>query len=144
MKTILVLAFTCLLPLSLPCRAQDRNAPPVVAKGFLAFQKNGPLAALDAWLAGSARETDDDFQDQVAARMNRIQGFFGRTVGFETIRVVNLSPSTQRVYAAVKFEKGVAWMSFDCFKPDKEWIITRFDFQTNANIVLPPNILGGQ
>ena len=35
-------------------------------------------------------------------------------------------------------------MSFDCYKADKEWIIVRFDFQTNANIILPPNILGGK
>jgi hypothetical protein len=44
----------------------------------------------------------------------------------------------------VKFEKGVAWMGFDCFLPDKEWIVTRFEFNTNASLVLPPNILGGQ
>lgn len=144
MKTIRAVALACLLSISVPGLAQDKNIPPVVAKGFLAFQKNGSLAAIDAWLAGSARETDDDFQDQVAARMNRVQGFFGRPMGFETIRVVPLSPSTQRVYVAAKFEKGVAWMSFNCFKPDKEWIITRLDFQTNANVVLPPNILGGQ
>ena len=45
-----------------------------VANGFQAFQKNGSLSALDIWLAGSARETDDNYQDQVVARINRISG----------------------------------------------------------------------
>jgi hypothetical protein len=57
---------------------------------------------------------------------------------------VQFSKSTQRIYVAAKFEKGVAWMSFDCFKSEKDWIITRLDFETNANLILPANILGGQ
>jgi hypothetical protein len=144
MKTLLVLALTCALSFSATALAQDKSVPPVVAKGFQTFQKDGPLAAIDVWMAGSVRETDDDFQDQAVARLNRIRELFGRMIGFEPIRTVNLSASTQRVYTAVKFEKGVAWMSFDCYKPDKEWIVVRFDFQTNANVILPPNILGGQ
>jgi hypothetical protein len=144
MKTIPMLALACALSLSASCFAEEKGPPPLVAKGFQAFQQNGLLAALDIWLAGSARESDDNFQDLVVAKINRTQGLFGKMSGFETIRVVSLSPSTLRLYVAVKFEKGVAWMSFDCFKTDKDWIIVRFDFQTNANIILPPNILGGQ
>ena len=99
---------------------------------------------MNTWLAGSARESDDESEDQASTRLERIQGALGRFVDFETVRVVNLSPSTKRVYIAVKYEKGAAWMSFDCFKADKEWIVMRLDFQTNANLILPPNILGGQ
>jgi len=53
--------------------------------------KNGNLAAIDAWLAGSARETDDGLQDEAAARMGRIQSLFGRMLGYEVIRAVALS-----------------------------------------------------
>jgi len=144
MTKLPLLALICLLWLPGAIYAQDNNALPIVANGFLAFQKNGQLAAIDTWLAGSPRETDDDFQDQVAAKMNRVQRFLGRNVGFETVHAVSLSKSTQRIYVAVKFEKGVAWMSFDCFKSEKDWILTRLNFETNANLILPANILGGQ
>jgi hypothetical protein len=59
--------------------------------------------------------------------------------------VAPLSASTRRVYAAMKFEKGVAWMFFDCYQTGGSgWIITTLDFYTKANIILPPNLLGEQ
>jgi hypothetical protein len=144
MNKLLPFVFICLMTPCTPILAEDNDALSIVASGFAAFQKNGQLAAIDSWLAGSARETDDDFQDQVAARMNRVQRFLGRNVGFETVRAVRLTLSTERIYVAVKFEKGAAWMSFDCFKSEKNWIITRLAFETNATLILPANILGGQ
>jgi hypothetical protein len=125
-------------------RLNPLYVPPVVATGFTQFAKSGTLAAIDTWLAGSARETDDDYQDAVRARLERVRGHYGQALGFEIIRSVSLSISTLRCYVAVKFEKGVGWMSFDCYKPADTWIVTRIDFQTNANVIIPPNILGGQ
>lgn len=143
MKTLCSPILIACLLLAAEAYAVDDNVPPIVAKGFVEFQKNGTLAAMGVWLDGSARDNDDD-QDRATARMNSLQGLFGRMLGYELIRVVPLSPSTKRVYAAVKFEKGVAWMSFDCYKAEKDWIVSRFDSGTNANQILPPNILGGQ
>jgi hypothetical protein len=120
------------------------DLPPVILNGFTQFAKSGTLAAVDAWLAGSARENDDDYQDAVRARLDRVRGRYGQYLGFEVVRGVVLSRSTNRYYLAVKFEKGIGWMSFDCYRPAETWIVTRFDFQTNANLVFPPNILGGQ
>ncbi len=140
----LSLVFLLSLFLAGPAFSEDPNAvPPIVAKGFEEFQRNGTLAAMNVWMAGSARETDAE-QGQAVAKLNGVQGVFGRMVGYEIVRSVPLSPSTRRVYAAVKFEKGVAWISFDCYHTGADWIISRFDFATNANVVLPPSILGGQ
>lgn len=139
-------ALACLpwLLVTFPALGDDTSAvPPIVGKGFEQFQRNGTLAATSTWLEGSSRANDDD-QDRATAKLNAMQGIYGRMIGYELVRTVSLSPSTERVYAAVKFEKGVAWMSFDCYRPDSQWIVSRFDFGTNANLILPPNILGGQ
>jgi hypothetical protein len=147
MKALLpLLSFLLLSLLATPAFSQEQISvvpPPLVGQGFAEFQKNGTLAAMSVWLAGSAKENDED-QDRAVAKMNSVQGAFGRMTGYEVVRVVFLSPSTQRVYTAVKYEKSVAWMSFDCYRPGKDWIISRFDYATNANLVLPPSILGGQ
>ncbi len=150
MKSLLASLLASLLIVA-PGFAQERdvpgfvsNVPGIVSKGFDTYRRDGALAAVNVWFTGSVRENDDSSQDDAVSRLDRVQGVLGRVYGFEPVRTVTLSRSTRRVYVAVKFEKGVAWMSFDCYLPDKEWIITRFDFNTNANIVLPPNILGGQ
>lgn len=115
-----------------------------MAKGFATYQKDGALAAVNAWFTGSARESDGGIQDDAVARLGRVQGWLGPMTGYELIRSVTLSRSTRRVYMVVKFEKGVAWMAFDCYLPEKDWIVTRFEFNTHATQILPPNILGGQ
>lgn len=122
---------------------QAVNVPPIVARGFDELKTNGSLAAMAVWMAGSSREFDQD-QEVATGRLNQIQGRRGRMLGHEIVRVVPLSPSTARVYAVVKYEKGIAWMSFDCYLAEKDWIIDRFDFSTNANQILPPNILSGK
>ncbi|MES2570142.1 MAG: hypothetical protein V4710_08810 [Verrucomicrobiota bacterium] len=142
MKSVLLLLLLALLSTASP--AAEDDVPEIVAKGFGEYQKHGALAAFNSWLSGSAIESDDNIQDQITARMSRVQAAFGRMIGYELIRTVTLSPSTRRVYAVAKFEKGAAWMSFDCYRPGRDWIIPRLDFNTNANLILPPNLLGGQ
>ncbi|HEV7403769.1 MAG TPA: hypothetical protein VGO11_12610 [Chthoniobacteraceae bacterium] len=139
-----LLCLVAVLSLSMTVVAQEGNIPPIVARGFATYQRDGALAAVNSWFTGSARESDGGLQDDAVARLGRVQGWLGKMTGYESIRTVVLSKSTRRVYLVVKFEKGVAWMAFDCYQPDKEWIVTRFEFNTNAGQVLPPNILGGQ
>lgn len=141
---LLLLCLAAILCHSGPALAQENNIPPIVARGFAAYQRDGALAAVNSWFTGSAREADGGLQDDAVARLGRVQGWLGKMSGYESIRTVVLSKSTRRVYIVVKFEKGVAWMAFDCYLPEKEWIVTRFEFNTNASQVLPPNILGGQ
>ena len=118
--------------------------PGVVVKGFEIYQRDGVLAAVNSWFAGSARENDGGLQDEAVARLERVGSWLGSMFDYELVRNVPLSASTRRVYLAVKYQKGVAWMWFDCYRPGDQWIVTRFDFSTNANNILPPNILGGQ
>ena len=144
MKATLPLILIALLLTLTTVHAQDRApVPPIVGQGFDQLRSNGSLAAMTAWFAGSAKENDAD-QDRAAANLNNAQSYYGRYIGYEVLRSVPLTGSTERVYAAVKFEKGVAWIAFDCYRPDKSWIVVRFDFASNANLIVPPNILGGQ
>lgn len=144
MRPTIALSLCLFLILAISAQAADGRLPEVVAHGFDMFQKNGTLAAISAWLDGSARETDEPFQDEAAARMNQAQADLGQMIGYDVVRVVILSNTTQRDYVVMKFEKGVGWMYFDCYSPQNRWIVTRFDFHRNAGLILPPNILSGR
>jgi len=118
------------------------DMPNIVTSGFEAYQKYGMQSGVDAWLKGSAFETAD--KDQVTGKMSHVETTCGRFIGYEQMRTVRLTPSTERVYVLAKFNKGVAWMFFDYYRPATDWIVVRFDFSTRADEVLPPNMLGGQ
>jgi len=62
-------------------------------------------------------------------------------LGFETIRIVPVSPSLQRVYVLLKYERGPAYLSFDCYKPDANWIIPRMNYDIKPEAILPERLL---
>ena len=125
------------------CHADDAGLPDIVAKGFEAYQKLGVLPGVDAWMKGSPFEAAD--KDQVTEKIRQAESTRGPIAGYELLRIVKLTPSTRRVYVAVKYQKGVAWMFFDCYRLATDWIVARFDFSTKADEIVPAeNILGGQ
>ena len=124
------------------CHADDAGIPDIVLKGFETYQKFGTVSGVDAWFKGSAFEAAD--KDAVTAKMAHVESTYGTITGYELLRTVRLTPSTRRVYVAAKFNKGVAWMFFDCYKPATDWIILRLEFSTKADEVIPMNILTGQ
>ncbi|MGB8352667.1 MAG: hypothetical protein WCD79_02140 [Chthoniobacteraceae bacterium] len=133
--------FAAILALVAVCHADDAVVPDIVARGFDTYQKFGLLPAVDAWLKGSPFAAGD--KDLVTEKIKRVESSYGAVAGYELLRIVKLTPSTQRVYLAVKYEKGVAWMFFDCYRPTTEWIVASFDFSTKADEIVPTSILGG-
>ena len=129
-------------PLVPVCHAEENGIPEIVLTGFETYQKYGAPAAINDWLKGSPFEASD--KDHGSRRMTSVESIYGRMVGFELFRTVRLTPSTRRVYILVKFEKGAAWMSFECYKPVTAWIILKFDFSTKADEIVPPDLLAGQ
>ena len=133
---------TVVLALVAVCHADDAGVPDIVTRGFDTYQKFGVLPAVDAWLKGSPFEASD--KDQVTEKIRQVESSYGAFAGYELLRVVKLTPSTRRVYVAVKYVKGVAWMCFDCYRPTTDWTVARFDFSVKADDIIPANILGGQ
>ena len=116
----------------------EPDPPNIVLAGLNAYRQDGSKAALNVWVKGSALEFDCP-PDGFAA----IEKTYGRMIGFETIRVVPVSASMERVYILVKYERGPAYFSFDCYKADSDWIIPMMSYNTKPAAVLPERMLVG-
>jgi len=77
------------------------------------YSQYGAKSALSVWLKGSALENDFS-----ADGFTQIEKSYGRMIGYETIRVVPVSASMQRVYILIKYQRGPVYVSFDCYKID--------------------------
>jgi hypothetical protein len=121
----------------------QKDVPNIVTDGFAAYQKSGGKAALAAWLKGSPMENDTTTNINMTGLLGQIETAYGKMVGFDTLRVVVVSPALQRVYVLIKFEKGPMYASFDCYKAPAGWIIPILNFNTKASEVLPANFLNG-
>jgi hypothetical protein len=117
--------------------------PKIVGDGFNAYQNAGAKAAISAWLKASPMENDVSTRTNMEGLLGRWQTDYGKLVGFDLIRGVILSPSFERLYVLVKFEKGAAFASFDCYRASTGWIVARLNLNASASEVLPGAILSG-
>jgi len=117
--------------------AERGDEPPrIVAEGLEAFKNFGAQAAFDAWLKGSAIEGDNATKPALIETASQAGQVYGRILGYEFIRVTPISPSIKRVYAAVLFEKGPLYLTFDCYRTAHSWIVS----QLEANARIPSEL----
>jgi hypothetical protein len=125
------------------CEDKEANVPDVVTAGIIAYGKGAADSAVDAWIRGSAIEHDPKQRDALVDGLKNIQRVYGGWIGWELIRVVKFSPSCWRVYGVVKYERGPAYVLFDCYKTS-DWILNDFEVNVAADKLLPAGLLAGQ
>ncbi len=144
----LLLSFALCLALLAPVSAQSAatsplNVPDVVTKGFDAYTKSFS-DAVDAWFKDSPLSKDLATKTNFMSALSGFETGYGKYIGWELVKVVNLTPSTCVVYAVLKFENGPVWMAFMCYKPKDAWIVSSMNLNQNPQPVLPPAMLAGQ
>jgi len=121
----------------------QKDIPSIITDGLNAYQKSGGKAALAAWLKGSPMENDTTTNIGMSGLLGQIETAYGKMVGFDVLRVVPVSPSLQRIYILIRFEKGPVYASFDCYKAAAGWIIPIMNLNTKASEILPASLLSG-
>ena len=140
-----LIAVVLQLTVALTVLSEDKeaNVPDIVTVGVTAYEKGTADAAVDAWVRGSAIEHDPKQREALVNGLNNIQRLYGARIGWELIRVVKFSPSCWRVYGVVRYEKGPAYVLFDCYKTS-DWILNDFEVNVSADKLLPAGLLAGQ
>ena len=125
--------------------ADDKEAdvPGIVTAGVTAYEKGTADTAVDTWIKGSAIEHDPKERDLLVNGLKNIQRLYGGCIGWEPVRVVKLSPSCWRVYGVLKYERGPAYVRFDCYKTS-DWILNDFEVDVAADKLFPAGFLTGQ
>ncbi len=95
------------------------------------------------WLKSSVVANDTTTKMAVSGGMAQIETAYGKMIGSEVIRVVQIAPSMLRAYVLVKYERGPAFFTFDCYKMNGEWSVFFLDFNTKPSVALPTDILTG-
>jgi hypothetical protein len=116
---------------------QETGLPDVVMQGMAQYAHAGAEAALQTWVAGGPLETEEYVQSQ-ARGLHRIEAFFGKYQGYETIRVSEITPRIRAVYLVMNFEKGPAFCYMLCYQTQSgKWVVSDFDGSTSPRRILP-------
>lgn len=125
-----------------PAPANDSRA--LVERGITAYMKDGPEAALSAWLQYSALEGNTEASGQ-ANSLKKVGEFYGAVEGFDIMHEHAMSPRTRMVVAVIHYEKGPLFLRMQTYKTKAgHWVATEFNFNTNAIDVMPDSLTFGR
>lgn len=150
MKKLLLVLTLSLISALTPVVAQTAaaspaapNVPDVVTEGFRAFLSGGYASATNAWTKNSSMSLDSLAIQAVNNVFLQQVNLAGNFTGAEVVRVVNLSLSVEQVYVAVKYQRGVLFMGFTCYKTGNVWTVTVITIDKDPAKILPTNVMGG-
>lgn len=130
-------------PAATPAAPAAAAVPDIIGKGFDAY-KVGNSNALDVWFKGTPMEKDLESRTKVASQLTNVESVYGKFIGWELVKVVPITASTEIVYAVAKFEKSPLWFAFDCYKATDQWTVPTIRINQNAAGFLPTSVLDGQ
>lgn len=119
--------------------APSSQIPEIIVAGLNAYKASGPEAAITAWLKGSPIEGNRDAMTQ-ANQLRTIQDYYGNYRSFDVIATHAISPTSHIVYLVMNFDKGPVFGRFLLYRPDQQWIVASFNFNTNPYEVLPSSL----
>ena len=137
MKPAILVAVVMAIAATDALHGQTPVMPPVIRDGLEIYKVKGSAAAIARWMKDSPI-TDGSELGQV---LPKIEGFYGRMVGYELLDVVRFGAYASRSYIVILFEKGPVYAWFDCYLPKDQWIVTSLLFNTKPDMILPAKML---
>jgi len=143
MKLFNMLFITTLLIFSASISYAEET-PKIVVDGFEAYKKSGFEDAAKIWYKGSPLKNNTNLTMNIKSAITKIETIYGKMIGYEVLKNLEISPSISRAYAVVLYEKGPIFIYFDCYKSPKGLIIPEIVFNTKAQMILPREVLYDQ
>jgi hypothetical protein len=129
--------------LMVPSEGVGEEIPSIIKDGFEAYKTGGPDAAVKKWLEGSPVSGSQEAA-LVPGQFKTIETVYGPYKGYEVIRIVTITPSTNMVFLVIRFDRGPCYGSFTVYnREEQDSIITHFNFNTKPEMVIPAAILWG-
>ena len=122
-----------------PLVAQDSLPAPVVA-GLAALEAGRCNDAFTMWSKAWTAAEDVGKQQQLLAGCAFLERF-GKMLGYEVIKTVNVGVSIQRLYFTVKYESQPIYLMVVAYRPGQEWRVIAVNWHTFADQVLPAGLV---
>jgi hypothetical protein len=149
-KTRQILVVFCLIPTLFTQRALSaqtsgttqkttQDMPGFILAGLKAYKEKGPEEAVRVWIKESAIDGSKDALTQ-SNNLLQVQDYYGAYRDFEVVSIHEITPRTRVVYLVLDFDKGPLFAKFVAYRPDKDWILVNFNFNTKEEAILPTAI----
>ena len=144
MKKLLLAYTLCLILFCQPSFAEVDTVKALVERGLNAYIKDGANAFIKTFLQGSALEGNPQAPTQ-AKGLEQIEDFYGKPESYDIVRISQISPRSQMVIFTTNHAKGVVFGKVQVYLlKSGQWVTTNFNFNTDANALLPSELVYGK
>jgi len=126
----------CLLALN-PTLAADSELPKILQAGFTLWSRGGADIALDSWIKGGLMENETARATELSNYFKTIDRSLGNFKSPEWVEEKQISKTTQIVYLAINFDRGVVFGKFVIYHGGANWIVQDMVFNTHPEAIMP-------
>ena len=139
-RLLLVLGVGCvgwLWLLKARAAGASSTAPPVVEAGFALLPKGAGMdSAVNEWQKGGLLEGDVKVSN-LANYLRRVNQSSGSYQSHEVLQTRPIGRSSEVLYLAINFERGVVYGRLLLFRSAKDWVVQNMDFSTRPEALMP-------
>ncbi len=137
----LLFAASMISPWQAMAAENDRaTLPVVIERALAAYAKNGLDALIPALVRGGPLEGQSMALEQTRT-LRRIETFYGAYRGYDVIHSQRLGQLTRLVYFILDYEKGAVFGKALLHGKGAQASVSSFNFHTNPEEILPPEVL---
>ena len=123
--------------------AETKSLPKIISNALEKYQKEGADQLIPNLLIGSPIEGDKSALSQ-ANLIRQIESFYGKYLGTDLFKSVDVTPTTSLIYFVLNYEKGPLYGSATIYKANGKEIIPTFNFHTDIKQIIPSEIIFGK
>ncbi len=123
-------------------RVSSQAVPPAASEGLDLLVKGRADSAVQLWSRGWTGPEDVGKRQQVLDAFRQLPQMAGRPLGYDLIRMVDVTPHLRRAYFLLRCQRQPVYLLLVLYQAQDEWTVTTINFHTDADHVLPTNLFG--
>src|SRR6266850_1707791 len=130
------------LLVAVPARLASQAIPPVAAEGLDFLVKGQADSAVGTWTQAWVAPEDAAKRQQLVESFRHLPQVVGAPLGYDLIRIVDLTPHLRRVYVLLRCQRQPVYLLIVLYSARDRWIVSSLNWHTDADHVLPPTPFG--
>ena len=120
----------------------DASLPPIVAGGLQTMQEGRCRDAFEQWTTHWTSPEDSIKKQQLTSSCDILSQIGGALKGYDTVRVVRITPHFSRSYILLRYEKQPVFLALVAYAAvDGQWKVATLNWNTDPDKVFPSAIL---
>ena len=137
---ILVISLIAVTPLRLACQ----EVPSPAAEGFDLLTRGHPDSTVALWTLTWVSTQDAAKKEQLLSSFRQLPEVAGTVVGYDLIRVVDVTPHLRRVYVLLRCVRQPVYFLVVLYRARDRWTVSTVNWHTDADQVLPSTLFGAE